>query len=80
LIEKEKELLTNLSDKDRLYFDAQRLAYRKAIEDSFNDKNTWWNSLKAEKEEDLDKFPAEIIQKYVGKIIATEDTMADTGL
>jgi hypothetical protein len=36
--------------------------------------------LKSETEEDLDKYPAEIIQKYASKVIRTEETMLDTQL
>jgi len=51
VIEKEKQVMANLSEKDRLYYEANRLAITKSTEEYFKDKNAWWNKITAMNEE-----------------------------
>ena len=63
-IEKEKKLQESLSEKDRLYYEANRLAVLKSFDEGFKDKNTWWNKLSTMTEDELDQLPPEIIRKF----------------
>ncbi len=45
MIERERAHFNSLSEKDKHYYQAFRLSLIKSIEESWADKNTWWNKL-----------------------------------
>ena len=45
VLEQEKKLIESLSEKERVYYEAHRLALTKKTEEYFNDKNVWWNKI-----------------------------------
>jgi hypothetical protein len=45
ILEKERAHFNSLPEKDRLYYQAFRQALIKSTEESWNDKNNWWNKI-----------------------------------
>ena len=72
--------MANLSEKDRLYYEANRLAITKSTDEYFKDKNAWWNKITAMNEEQLEQLPVEVIRKYAVKAIKTEELHAENEL
>jgi hypothetical protein len=69
-----------MSEKERTYMEANRLAVSKATEEYFNDKNTWWMRMRNMDEEKLEQLPNEIVRKYAIKTIKTEELHVENEL
>lgn len=49
----------------------------KTIEESWKDKNNWWNKLSTLTSEDLDSLPNEYIRKFGSYIIRTQENQQE---
>lgn len=70
---KERAHFESLSDKEKTYYQAYRLALMKKVEQSWTDKNNWWNKIAQMKEEEIDVLPNEYLRKFGTFILKTEE-------
>ena len=73
MIERERAHFDSLSDKDKHYYQAFRLSLVKSIEESWSDKNNWWNKLQTLTNDDIDSLPDEYIRKFGTYIVRTQE-------
>ena len=45
IIDRERQHFASLSDKEKQYYQAFRLSLIKSMEESWKDKNNWWNRV-----------------------------------
>ena len=45
----------------------------KAIEESFTDKNAWWNKVKTMKEDEIEQLPDEYVRKFGAYIVKASE-------
>ena len=45
ILERERQHFATLSDKEKQYYQAYRLSLIKSLEESWKDKNNWWNKV-----------------------------------
>jgi hypothetical protein len=64
IIAQEKQFFESLPEKDKQFYKGFRLSFTKSLEESWNDKNNWWNRLATMKDEELDLLPDAYIRKF----------------
>jgi hypothetical protein len=73
-LEAEKvEILSKMSEKDKSYFKAYRLALIERGNDVEGDPENWWNKLQQMSKEELEKMPLSFVKKYSSFLIKLKD-------
>jgi hypothetical protein len=72
-LEKERALFNSLSDKEKQYYQAQRLALIKSMEESWRDGKNWWNKINTMTDDEIETLPNEYIRKFGSFIIRYQE-------
>jgi hypothetical protein len=64
MLEKERALFNSLSDKEKQYYQAQRLALVKSMEEAWKDNKNWWNKIHTMTDDEIETLPNEYIRKF----------------
>ena len=73
MLERERAHFDSLSDKERQYYQAFRLSLVKSIEETWRDKNNWWNRVQTMTQEEIEALPNEYIRKFGTFIIRAKE-------
>ena len=73
-IAKQKEIFEKtLSDREKAFAKADRLALLSIKKDVVNDENMWWNKIKTMNADELDLLPLSFLKKYGTFLHSIED-------
>ena len=73
LLERERQHFNSLSDKEKHYYQAFRLSLIKSMEETWNDKNNWWNRVQTMTTEEIETLPNEYVRKFGSFIIRHQE-------
>ena len=77
LLERERQHFNSLSDKEKHYYQAFRLSLIKSMEETWNDKNNWWNRVQTMTTEEIETLPNEYVRKFGSFIIRHQEMQQD---
>lgn len=80
MLENEAKIRESLSEKERQYYSAYRLAILKHMDDAIADKTNWWNKVKEMTPEQLEELPNEYIRKFGSFIQKIEEAQQESHL
>ena len=73
VLEREHAHYNSLSEKEKQYFQASRLALVKSMEEAFNDQKNWWNKITTMTDDEMDTLPNEYMRKFGSFIIRYQE-------
>ena len=73
ILERERQHFNSLSDKEKHYYQAFRLSLIKSMEETWNDKNNWWNRVQTMTTEEIETLPNEYVRKFGSFIIRHQE-------
>jgi len=73
ILERERQHFATLSEKEKQYYQAFRLSLIKSMEESWNDKNNWWNRVQTMSTEEIETLPNEYVRKFGSFIIRHQE-------
>jgi len=73
ILAREKQAFESLSEKEKLHYQAFRLSLIKSMEESWKDKNNWWNKVATMTDEEIETLPNEYIRKFGSFIFRVQE-------
>ena len=64
VLERERSYFNSLSEKEKQYYQAFRLSLVKSIEETWREKNNWWNKVQTMSQDEIEALPNEYMRKF----------------